>query len=212
MTFIVASCKKTEEKNPLKLGVFGGSISVYPESDTAKKIWEDNLDIVIESLGVGGAGFSSLTSNNVPLQIEKAQVFDIYILWASTNDAVNNVEVGEENYDDLTTQNGGILECIKLIKQKNRTALILLFVSLPRFDREEYYNRLQYFVDGQIAVCTKNKIPYLNQWQLCGFDENNFTRYYLPDKIHLNEEGYRHIGSMQMEFIRENIEKHIKKN
>jgi lysophospholipase L1-like esterase len=118
----------------------------------------------------------------------------------------NNIFVGAIDCNDSVTHNGGLSRCLKLIKEKNRKALILLFTSLPRFDKDGYYRKLQSYVDGQIAVCERKQIPYLNQWQLCGFNQQNFSQYYLSDKIHLNCTGYKHIGMMQMEFIRENIE------
>jgi hypothetical protein len=220
--FIIAGCRKNEDlyqeteeipKIPLQIGVFGASMSVYPESETAKKIWKDSLDITVKSLGVGGATYSMLISNNVPSQIEKTtESFDIYILWSPSNDVIYNIPVGEVDSDDPTTHNGGLLKSIELIKQKNKDALILLFTSIPRFDKEDYYNKMQSLVNGQIAVCERNRIPCLDQWKRCGFDKNNFTQYYLSDKIHLTNAGYKHIGTMQMEFIRENIEKYIKKN
>ncbi|MDR0833734.1 MAG: GDSL-type esterase/lipase family protein [Candidatus Symbiothrix sp.] len=205
-TSFIYSCEQAKNSF-LKVGVFGGSVSVYTESETAKNVWRDSLNITVESCGVSGGGFSSLTTNNVPMQIRQAKTFDIYILWCSTNDVATST-VGEVNSDDLSTQNGGLRKSIELIKQKNDKALILLFTSLPRFDQDIYYNRMQSFVDGQIAVCQANQIPYLDQWSLCGFDKNNFTPYYLDDKTHLTNAGYAHIAQMQMEFIRENIEKY----
>ena len=208
--FITQSCSKNDEPSNVddrkKVGVFGGSISANPESETAKNVWKENLKINITTCGVGGAGFSSLTNNNVPSQIEKSEVFDIYILWASTNDATKGT-VGDLNTTDDTTQSGGILKSLEIIKQKNSNALILFFTSLPRFDSDINYNKIRYFVDNQIAICEKEHIPYLDLYRLCKFDKNNCSEYYFPDMIHLNNIGYAQIATMQMEFIYKNMKK-----
>jgi hypothetical protein len=103
------------------VAVFGGSVSVIPESDSAKVLWENHLGLNITNYGVPGAGFSSLQGKSMQQQVDEAGVFDIYILWASTNDYTNNREVGSytdytefDNYntEKLTTQAGGINYCI----------------------------------------------------------------------------------------------------
>lgn len=188
----------------LKAGVFGGSISVRKESEAAKDVWRLNLRIKVSSCGAEGAGFGTMTNRNVPSQIDAAEPFDIYILWASTNDAVKGF-LGNVNQFDERTQDGGIQKSIELIRRKNPQALILFFTSLPRFDNEMFSFRLPYFVDDQIELCNKYNIPYLDQYHLCGFNAENYKPYYLPDKIHLSREGYQKIAAMQMEFIREQI-------
>ena len=211
---ITLSCSKNDEPLDVKddvlrkVGVFGGSVSSLPESETAKNVWKEHLNIDVITCGIGGAGFSSLTNNYVPSQIEKAEVFDIYILWASTNDAVINA-IGDFDSKDETTQSGGILKSIEIIKQKNSNALILFFTSLPRFDYDIYYNRISNFVDGQIALCKQEHLPCLNQNSFCKFDKSNYAEYYLEDQIHLNNKGYTSIATIQMEFIRENIRNHF---
>jgi hypothetical protein len=51
-------------KNSLNYGksvaVFGGSVSVIPESENAKIMWKERLGMSVTNFGVGGAGFSSL--------------------------------------------------------------------------------------------------------------------------------------------------------
>ena len=207
---VIQSCTKDDEPDRiLKVGVFGGSISSAPESETAKNVWRANLNIDLTTCGIGGAGFSSLTNNCIPTQIEEAEMFDVYILWASTNDTVGS-EIGDLQTEDETTQAGGILKSLEKIKQKNSNALVLFFTSLPRFDYDVYADRIPLFVDNQIVLCENKHIPYLDQYRLCGFDHSNYMQYYLPDKLHLNDMGYASIATMQMEFIRENIKKYGK--
>ena len=207
---ITQSCSKNDEpfEDPiLKVGVFGGSVSSAPESEIAKSEWTANLNIEVITCGVAGAGFSSLTGNCVPTQIEQAEVFDVYILWASTND-VDKSTIGDLDLDvkDETTQAGGIMKSVEIIKQKNSKALILFFTSLPRFDAVLYTENIPLFVESQIYLCERERIPYLDQYHLFIFDRSNYGLFYLPDLIHLNEDGYGHIATKQMEFIRKHIE------
>ena len=207
LIFISWSCSKNDEPlddGKIKVGVFGGSISSAPESETAKSVWMAYLDIKVTTCGVGGAGFSSLTDNNIPFQIDKAEKFDVYILWASTNDVVKST-LGDLDAEDDTTHVGGILKSLEIIRRKNSNALILFFTSLPRFDDDTYLDRIHSFVDNQIAICEKELIPYLDQYRLCNFDKSNYEQYYFQDKAHLNDMGYAHIAIIQMEFIREHI-------
>jgi lysophospholipase L1-like esterase len=208
LLLVIPACKDDrEDDNILQAGVFGGSTASRPESETAKTVWKNYLQINVTTCGVEGAGFSSLTYKDIPTQIRQSKPFDIYIIWASTNDFMRS-SVGQINVHDDTTQDGGILKSLRLIRQKNNKALVLFFTSLPRFDDELYPDKQTPFVDDQIAICERHEIPYLDQFRLCGFDLANHTRYYLPDKAHLNLSGYRHIAFMQMTFIRENILKH----
>jgi len=193
----------------LTAGVFGGSISSRTESEIGKSIWVDQSDIIITTLGIDGAGFSSKTANNVPYQIESADPFDIYILWASSNDANFDAIVGDVYTYDHDTQNGGLIRSIELIQQKNSDALIMLFTSLPRFDSYEFFNKLEMFVRGQRAFSNNYDIPYLDQWELSGFNWINYSIYYNKDKVHLSNDGYEHIAMLQADFIRENIKKHF---
>ncbi|MDR2498253.1 MAG: SGNH/GDSL hydrolase family protein [Tannerellaceae bacterium] len=193
----------------LKVGVFGGSISARQESEEAKHIWQayvGNINVV--SCGIEGAGFSSIShEENIPVQIARAPVFDVYILWASSNDVLRS-PLGLTGGQVDSTQDGGIIKSIRLIKRKNRDALILFFTSLPRFDSPAVRHKMESYVDDQIDICERNNIPYLDLFRLCGFDSSNFQPYYLPDRVHVSSEGYKQIGYLQMEFIRDNISKY----
>ena len=205
---ITQSCSKNDEpfEDPiLKVGVFGGSVSSAPESEIAKSVWAANLNIEVITCGVAGAGFGSLTENCVPTQIEQAEIFDVYILWASTND-VDKSTIGDPDVIDDTTQAGGIMKSVEIIRQKNNKALILFFTSLPRFDAVLFMENIPHYVECQIYICERERIPYLDQYHLFIFDRSNYGLFYLPDLIHLNEDGYGHIATKQMEFIRKHIE------
>jgi len=209
------------------LAVFGGSFSVYKESDVAKNYWAEKLNLKIVNYGKGGAGFSNLTqAHNIQHEVDMACAadkpqYDIYLLWASTNDfSKANKQIGTpddytaaDGYDTtkLQTQCGGINYCIKKIYEKNPKAKILFFTSIkcfrkPNIGTNPFYNGshgLNRFVEAQIACCKRWGIPYLNQFLEAPFNEYNFTSYVKKDRLHLNEDGYKAIMNMQTIFIAE---------
>lgn len=185
----------------LTVGVFGGSISSRPESKVAKNMWIKHFGFNVLTHGRGGAGFSAVAPLQISKQISEAPVYDVYILWASTNDVAYGAEAGDLYTTDLSTQNGGIRECISLIKSKNKNAQILFFVSLYRFNK--VYESLPIFIESQIALCKELDIPYLDQSGY--YNEDNYKDFYLPDRIHLNESGYAIIAPAQIEFFFKNL-------
>lgn len=196
------SQSKYPELSKLSVGVFGGSVSSVETSEAAKTMWIKEFGFKVSTHGVGGAGFSNITSSqNIPQQISNAPVYDVYILWASTNDAVKGASVGNLDTEDLSTQNGGILKCISLIKEKNENAQILFFISMYRFDK--YHDVLTPFIEAQKNLCKQLDIPYLDQSTF--YNEDNYQNYYLEDKIHLTRSGYTKIAPYQIEFLIKNL-------
>lgn len=205
-------------KNSLNYGksvaVFGGSVSVIPESDNAKGMWENHLGMTIVNFGVSGAGFSLLQGKSLQNQVDEAGVFDIYILWASTNDYTNNRAIG--NYSDytefdhynkekLTTQAGGINYCIKKIYELNPRAIIYFFTSSKAFNEVGGYdpfieNGLNKYVEMQKKICELHGIPFLDQFSLGGYNMHNKDLYY-KDAMHMNALGYKKLGELQVSFL-----------
>ena len=203
------------------IAVFGGSLSVNKESDAAKQQWADLLNAEVTTYGVGGAGFSSLQGYTLQKQVEEAGVYDVYVLWASTNDYTNSRECGTwkdytalDGYDKskLTTQCGGINYCIKTLLEKNPKAEIYFFTSLRFFGADAGHNPFSVqpnktgktfadYIDGQKACCAYYGIPVLDQFSLQGVNEFNVDLFYLQDKLHMNEDGYRRIGPVQASFL-----------
>ncbi|SKB30001.1 SGNH/GDSL hydrolase family protein [Maribacter arcticus] len=196
------------------VAVFGGSVSVIPESDSAKVLWEKHLGLTITNYGVPGAGFSSLQGKSMQQQVDEAGVFDIYILWASTNDYTNNREVGSytdytefDNYnaEKLTTQAGGINYCIKKIYEINPNATIYFFTSSKAFNDRGAYDPfytegMVQHVDMQKMICELHGIPVLDQFLLGGYNIYNKDLYY-RDPIHMNVVGYKKLGELQVSFL-----------
>lgn len=196
------------------VAVFGGSVSVIPPSEAAKSMWKERLGMTVTNYGVGGAGFSSLQGKSLQQQIDEAGVFDIYILWASTNDYTNKRENGSytdytefDNYDEskLVTQAGGINYCIKKIYELNPNATIYFFTSSKAFNDRGgydpfYENGMVDYVSIQKQICELHGIPYLDQFSLGGYSIYNKDLYYV-DPIHMNEEGYKKLGALQVGFL-----------
>ena len=204
-----------------RIAVFGGSLSVNKESDVAKQLWANLLNAQVTTYGVGGAGFSSDQGVSLQKQVDAADVYDVYVLWASTNDYNNNRECGtwkdytvEDNFDPekLHTQCGGINYCIKTLLEKNPDAEIYFFTSLRFFGADAGHNPFSTepnktgktfadYIEAQKACCAYYGIPVLDQFNLQGINEFNVGLFYLEDKLHMNEEGYRRIGPVQASFL-----------
>lgn len=214
LQLFIGSCKKepigiTQNFKILSVGTFGGSICEWQTND-AKQIWndsirQDSVTLQITTCGVSSMGFSSNTEKNIPWQIQNAKTFDVYILWCSTNDTWAG-EIGEIGTTDLTTQSGGLLKSIELIKSRNESAIIVLFTSLPVFSSEEDYasiKKLPQYVDAQKQFCEVYNIPCLDQFSLSRLNINNYDAYYIPDKVHLTNIGYCFVASLQASFLRQ---------
>ncbi|WP_242083540.1 SGNH/GDSL hydrolase family protein [Aestuariivivens sediminis] len=196
------------------VAVFGGSVSVIPASDSAKILWEKYLGMTITNFGVPGAGFSSLQGKSIQQQVDEAGLFDIYILWASTNDYTNKREIGSytdytefDGYDQgkLTTQAGGINYCIKKIYEINPQAITYLFTSSKAFNDRGAYDPfyehgMAQYVEMQKMICELHGIPFLDQFTLGGYNIFNKDLYY-RDPIHMNALGYKKLGELQVSFL-----------
>lgn len=196
------------------VAVFGGSVSVIPASESAKSLWKEKLGMTITDYGVSGAGFSSLQGKSLQEQVDEAGVFDIYILWASTNDYTNHRDVGSytdytefDGYamEKLTTQAGGINYCIKKIYELNPNAVIYFFTSSKAFNDRGGYDPfyaqgMNKFVEMQKKVCQLHGIPVLDQFFAGGLNVYNKQLYY-RDPIHMNELGYKKLGELQVSFL-----------
>ncbi len=196
------------------VAVFGGSVSVIPESDSAKMMWKEYLGMTTTNYGVPGAGFSSLQGKSLQQQVDEAGVFDIYILWASTNDYTNHRAVGSytdytefDAYDKekLITQAGGINYCIRRIYELNPKAVIYFFTSSKAFNDRGGYDPFYEqgmidYVKMQKMICKLHGIPFLDQFTLGGFNIHNKKLFY-RDRIHMNRKGYKKLGALQVSFL-----------
>jgi len=181
-----------------KIAVFGGSFSEIPASDVAKSYWAEVLGLDVKTYGMGGAGFSTLTGNDryLALQIERAlqsgEKYDIFVLWASTNDVRCKVPV--------YVQNSLIAECVEKIRTARPDAKIMFFTSLP-VPMLDHFKGIDKYVEGQVSVCRELGVPCLNLYTDSGINQWNAPDFFSDDKLHLNEAGYNHIKETQARFI-----------
>lgn len=181
-----------------KIAVFGGSFSEIAASDVAKKYWAEVLGLEIKTFGIGGAGFSIETGADryLPLQIDRALNdgvdYDIYLLWASTNDVARKVPA--------SVQNTLIEECIEQIRKGDPDAKIMFFTSLP-VPMLPHLAAIDIYVEGQVETCERMGVPCLNLFTESGINKWNALDFFQSDKLHLNEAGYNHIKETQARFI-----------
>ena len=187
------------------VAVFGGSVSVIPESDSAKVLWEKHLGLTIANYGVPGAGFSSLQGKSMQQQVDEAGVFDDYTNNREVGSYTDYTEFDNYNAEKLTTQAGGINYCIKKIYEINPNATIYFFTSSKAFNDRGAYDPfytegMVQHVDMQKMICELHGIPVLDQFLLGGYNIYNKDLYY-RDPIHMNVVGYKKLGELQVSFL-----------
>ena len=206
------------------IAIMGGSISCKPESEVCKLYWCEQLGLQLTDHGINGAGFSTIEDNpgiqqEVDWCIRAKDEHDIYLLWASSNDFTKGDGIiGElsdyseaDGYDSakLHTMMGGLNYCYHHIQQYSPEAQILLFTSLPIFNKgkagyESRYNDgigMCHYVEAEIRWAQSHHIPYLDLFGWCQFTVNDYQPYYKPDQIHLNEKGYKLLQRVTTEFL-----------
>lgn len=206
-----------------KAAVFGGSFSCIKESEAAKQVWRDKLNLDVTTYGVGGMGFSILTGkDSIPSQVNKAlekEKYDIYILWASTNDFGKNCEIGTyrdwtkyDNFDDkkLETQCGGINYCIQEILKANPEARIYFFTTLSNDFWKERSNDPFYkgedksiydYVKAQMECCKYWGVPCFNMYEATPINYVTSSIYVQKDGLHLTEACYKKMGETMAMFM-----------
>lgn len=216
---VVKKCKFSKNRGKT-VAVFGGSLSVNKESQAAKIMWKEYLDMQVTDYGCGGFGFSKLQGSIID-QVKRAGKHDIYILWASTNDYTNNREPGTANdfteadgfnSDKLTTQCGGLNFCIHYLRGLNPKAKIYIFGALPFWWNEGGYRKdgeetnktghnFYHYVRLQEEIARLQKVKFLNQFELPYLNPGTKDLYYLQDNLHMNYNGYANAGLYQIYFL-----------
>ena len=172
------------------LGIFGGSFSNIEESDSCKFYWQEKLQLTLFGL-----------------------------LWSPSNDfSKGRATIGTlsdyteaDGFDTakLTTMLGGMNYSYQKLKQKNPDAEILLFTTLPIFNKgaagyDTLYTDgigLRQFVDAQIEWAKAHDVPYLDLFRRSGFTHSNYGRYYQKDALHPDVEGYKHLVGITLPFL-----------
>ena len=206
------------------LGIFGGSFCNIEESDSCKQVWQEKLQFTLFNHGINGAGYSLLMQDpGVQYAIDRCcrrdEPHDIYLLWSPSNDfSKGRTEIGTlsdyteaDGYDasKLNTMLGGMNYSYYTLKQKNPDAEILLFTTLPIFNKgaagyDTLYADgvgLRQFVDAQIEWAKAHNVPYLDLFRRSGFTHSNSGPYYQNDKLHPKVEGYKHLVDITLPFL-----------
>ncbi len=202
------------------VGIFGGSLSCLPESESDKTQWKMHLAMDITTYGKGGYGFSSL-QGSIQDQVNHATPKDIYILWASTNDFTNNRPAGkptdytqEDGFPPTkrVTQCGGINYCIKRLKEINPNCKIFIFGSLPYFENDGGYNECSkyvnetghnfyHYVQQQEACAEYHHVLFLDQFHIPILTPQNINLYYQADRVHMTAQGYAELSPYHLYFL-----------
>lgn len=216
---VIRKCRFSPQRGK-SVAVFGGSLSVNKESEAAKLMWRQYLNMNVTDYGHGGFGFSSLQGSIID-QVKRAKKHDIYILWASTNDFTNNREPGTPNdyteadrFDEskLVTQCGGLNFCIRHLRQLNPQATIYVFGALPFWRNSGCYDPLSnevnqtghnfyYYVDLQRQVAEQQGVAFFDQFSLPILSIDTKKLFYLGDDLHMNYNGYANVGLYQLYFL-----------
>ena len=206
------------------LGIFGGSFSNIEESDSCKFYWQEKLQLTLFGHGINGAGYSVAThERGVQYAVDgccrRDEPHDIYLLWSPSNDfSKGRATIGTlsdyteaDGFDTakLTTMLGGMNYSYQKLKQKNPDAEILLFTTLPIFNKgaagyDTLYTDsigLRHYVDAQIEWAKAHDVPYLDLFRRSGFTHSNYGPYYQNDKLHPNVEGYKHLVDITLPFL-----------
>jgi len=219
MQKVARKCQFSQNRGK-SVAVFGGSLSVNKESQAAKIMWREYLNMHVTDYGHGGYGFSSLQGSILD-QVNRARKHDIYILWASTNDYTNNREPGTpqdyteaDGFDEtkLVTQCGGLNYCIRKLRAKNPAATIYVFGSLPFWWNSGGYDATStetnqtghnfgYYVELQRQVAEQQGVLFFDQFRLPCLNLDTKARYYLGDNLHMNYNGYANVGLYQLYFL-----------
>lgn len=219
MDQVEEKCRYSENRGKT-VAVFGGSLSVNKESQAAKLMWRQYLNMNVTDYGHGGYGFSSLQGSIID-QVNRAQKHDIYILWASTNDYTNNREPGTpldyteaDNFDKekLTTQCGGLNYCIRKLREINPEATIYIFGSLPFWWNTGGYDpastevnkcghNFYYYTQLQREIADLQGLKFFDQFSLPILNLQTKDLFYLNDNLHMNYNGYANVGVYQLYFL-----------
>lgn len=125
---------------------------------------------------------------------EKNITYDVFMLFGGINDCLSAVSVG--NISDPAGDYSYIAsfkKAIELIKSNNPTASIYMLTSFPSFNGVTNMQNQKY-INANIKIAEYYKLPILDIYNNHIFTDDNYSFYYLSDKIHPNGEGYRIIS------------------
>ena len=167
------------------VAVFGGSFSMIEQSEVAKNMWREYLDMSVTTYGRSGAGFC-VPNNTFKAQVQRAGVHDIYVFWCSTNDCSMKTPVEE--------QNEKMLECFDLVRQKNPQAVIYVLTTMKAFSKAEWVQTAEYYKQEQAKTASGAGVLYLDLYDLPFATSQNVGVLCQSDMVHPSADGYYNYG------------------
>ena len=221
-----------ETKAQIKVAIFGGSVAQYFNDKGVQKELESSMpSYTFTNFAKAGDGLCKQTTyengvaklGGIPLKVKEVcdnnKLFDVYIIWCSTNDiwgcpiGQSSDYTDEDGFDEqkLLTQCGGLNYIIKTIQSQSPNARILIFASLKYFGSQYGYSktgetrynpprRMYDYVEKQIDCAQRFSLPVLNLWADSGINEYNY-KVLCPDGIHPSKDAYRLLCPMFKSFI-----------
>ena len=127
---------------------------------------------------------------------EKGFCYDVFILCGGINDCAINAPIG---YISAPAGDHSYIasykKAIEYIKSTNPQAQIYMITSFPVFNNSRSYDLLYKYIDANIKLSELYNIPLFDIYNHQFFTDENYTSYYLTDKVHPNGEGYRVVSS-----------------
>lgn len=228
-----AAVKERAKKFSLQgksVAYFGASNINNKDSDVMKRMLQQNLGCSVVTYGHGGYSFGD-NYNTLRSYADTIGEHDIYIVWCTTNDYFRNVQLGSvsdfteaDNFDlrNAETTFGGLNYILRKIRLRNPNALIL-GMTCPKFfnatrtdgmlidspNTNEIGFSFHRYVEASMECFRLFDIPYLDQWPLECFTQKNWQEFYMPDGVHLNQNGYFILGVIELSFILDQLNKHL---
>lgn len=187
--------------NGKTIRIFGGSVSRLSKTFGGDAVMSALSGCIIQNDGLDGGGYARGTeivdgqpvfmSGGICDKVNTATaqgqpVYDIYLLWSSTNDTGN--DIGEptdytnaDNYDvnKLTTQCGGMNYCIKKLQEFAPGSRIIIIGSMKNYSGGmSLTSKLKQMVDAQEQVALLNSLPFYSLWANSGMNWYNHSTYF----------------------------------
>ena len=182
-----------------KIIVFLGSSVTYGSASGGYSMCDyvkEKIGAIVEKWAISGTTLADINEssyvNRLKNNIDSQKKCDLFICQLSTNDASQNISLGEisssENEEDfdITTVSGAIEYIISRVK--NKWNCRIAFYTGTFFENDKY----QEMVDLIFEIQKKWGIDIIDLWndrQMRNVDSNDYERY-MQDPVHPTKAGY----------------------
>lgn len=186
---------RAARKRPV-IALFGGSSSCIPAATAAKRVWEKELGVDVDTFSVPEAGVAHL-----PMQkgagfqargvYNTGKKHDAYVLWCDKTDL-------ELPWKALR---GGISYAFSQVRRISRSAKIVLFTPVYSPLDKAMGDKAAASLKSLMEYAEKSGVPCLDSVAGCGISAGNAAALFTGSGT-LNEKGYALIAKAQSEFLR----------